>query len=527
LSGHGGSLVEKYQKYKQKIRAKRRARLALWTSLLAGLALALSFHFHFLYPVAWVALVPLLLGMEKTAPRTWVLHWWLAGMAFFAVLLYWMAYVTLVAWIPLAITMSLWWVLLALLTLPLRKTKGAVFLAAFPAAWVAVEFLRSQGPYGFSWGLLAYSLPPELPLAQVVRWSGVWGLSFLVIAGNVALARAWAAKGWERFAAGGIVGVLAVALLLSPQVGGSPGGVGIQADAGQAESGKGRAVRVALVQPAIPQSKKWLVARKEDYEAHLFRLTERALATNPDIVIWPESAVQQPLPEDLDLLRRLRGLARERGAAFIVGSPYQAGSRSFNSAFYLNPSGALQRYDKLHLVPFGEYIPQRGVFGRIPQTDLVRADLSPGRGPALFALPGGGSVAPIICFESTDSILSRRATERAGLLVILTDDSWFGRSSAQEQHARMGRYRALELGIPVAQAANTGLSFVGDERGRILAQAPLYEEGVAQAIVRLRTFPTWYARLGDALPLGSVAALAFLALVLRVKIPGGKSKGKH
>ena len=365
---------------------------------------------------------------------------------------------------------------------------------ALPCAWVAAEHLRSFDLFGgFPWAYLGYAVHADGPLLELAALGGVWGLSFLL-----ACFAGLAGSGRWRAA----VVLLCAAHLL---------GFALRARAPVGDAGP--PLRAAVVQASVSQDVKWdrALARRH-FRAHLDLTRLAAAGKELDLVVWPESSVPVFLEAEPEYLREVAELADEIGAALVLGGTglgYEPGldrPRVFNSAFAFAPGlGVVDRYDKTHLVPFGEYVPLRGVLGAFSAVASGLAglsDLTPGAAPRL--LETRGAVAPehapaaLICYEVIYPDLVRRAVRSgAGLLLNLTNDAWYGRSSAPHQFLAIAALRAAENGLPMLRAANTGVSGVIDAGGVVLEQTPIFERRALAADVPPRRPATLYTRFGD------------------------------
>ena len=227
-------------------------------------------------------------------------------------------------------------------------------------------------------------------------------------------------------------------------------------------------MKVGIVQGNIPQTLKWDSSVQELILAKYEQLTELVSLNDPDIIFWPETSVPGVLPEEKKLLERLRNLARKGKSFLLVGSVTRTEEGFTNSALLIGPAGETKRrYDKLHLVPYGEYIPFEKQFS-ILRHWIVTGDFIAGKDPTVFEHPKG-PFSVLICFEDIFPDLARRFVgEGAQYLVNITNDAWFLKSAAPYQHAQASVFRAVENHVPVLRAANTGLSCVIDANGRLL-----------------------------------------------------------
>jgi apolipoprotein N-acyltransferase len=468
--------------------------------VLGAWGLALAYPRVDYHALAWLALVPLFCVGLLVSPRT-ALGWgWLVGTVFFVVLLRWLDHTFRVysaipwplTWLPvtaLAAYCGLYFGLVSLAMAWVRRRlgPGAALLLA-PALWVSAEWLRGRLMGGFPWGLVGYSQYAVLPLIQIAELTGVYGVSFVVVTVNAAVAGTLVLS-WRRAA----VGLLAAACLLGATL-----AFGWQrlehAAIAEAE------ISIALMQPAIEQPLKWDPTYQTRTLSIYLELTRRAANTRPDLIVWPETAAPTPLRTDADLQQALADLSARAGAPILVGSIDVADgspARYFNTAFVLSPPGISGRYDKIKLVPFGEYVPLSSLIGFVRGWAEFIADLEPGQHPFVFA----GPPAPfgvVICYEGIFPELVRQFVRGgARFMVNMTNDGWFGRTSGPWQHLSMYSFRAIEHRVAFARAANTGVSAFIGPTGRVERQLGLFERGVLRDVVPLRTRQTLYTRLGD------------------------------
>jgi apolipoprotein N-acyltransferase len=425
--------------------------------------------------------------------------------------LFWLSAVTVPGYVLLCVHFALFGVLFGLASVLLRRSLGsALWVPAVAALWTAIEFARATLFTGFPWmlsGSLVACWPTMLAAAGA---GGVYAVSFLV-----ALVAALAVGRRPEGLAARAVMVVALVVLWA---GGSR-----TADllgAGPA----GPTVSVTAVQPLVP----FKVGPKADPVAQLREQQALCSGLTPggtDLLIWSETMVPGDLLEQVGPL--LAPLAREKRCWFLAGGVIHerrgpasaAGGRNYNSAVLISPEGRLAgRYDKRRLVPFGEYVPLGGCFpGAARIFDLIGTIFSPGDAeqplPAMGRVPLGVS----ICFEDTFPHLARADAERgARLLVNLTNDSWFGRSSEARQHLALAAVRAAETRLPLVRATNTGISALVDSRGRITVppSGGLWQRG----LVRMSPAPggserPYYVRAGDTFAWSCAVAVLILVLV--------------
>jgi apolipoprotein N-acyltransferase len=465
--------------------------------------------------LAWAALAPLLAVTLLRRPREALADGWLMGTVFFVLLLRWLdhtfrTYSAIpwpLTWLPiagLAAYCGLFFGLVAALVSWLARRLGPTrALAVAPFLWVTAEWVRGRIFSGFPWGLLGYSQYRQLPVIQVAEWTGVYGVSFLIVAVNAAVAGA-VAVGWRRALPGaGAAAVLALGAL----------GFGALR---LAEPAPSATIRVVVVQPSIEQSRKWDPAYQGEVEAIYTALTRQAGESAPALILWPETAAPIFLRRDGPLLARLTALSRELGAPLLVGSVDGDARARFNSAFLLSGRGVLGKYDKIHLVPFGEYVPLARMLGFVKRWAEFISEFEAGGVASVFReLPAPFGV--VICYEGIFPELFREfVAQGVAYMVNITNDAWFGTTAGPWQHLAMLPFRAVENRVAIARAANTGVSATVDPDGRIRQTLGLFERGVLGAELPLRQRTTLYTRLGDLFAYAcltlSVAAVAVGAL---------------
>jgi apolipoprotein N-acyltransferase len=501
-------------------------------ALLSGILLALSFPKFGHAAFGWIALAPLLVALSyrrQSLRRSFGLGL-LAGFVYFAGTLYWFV-VTLTSFgglsTPLAACASamgmaylaLYPAMFAVIQARLVRALGQAALLLAPAVWVATEMARTYSPLDFPWDLLGYSQVTVLPIAQLASLVGIYGLSLLVALVSAVAAYATVA---HRDPRRWLACVLAAALVLGTGVWGT---VRIRR---QALISAGAPVRVAVLQGNILQDQKWDPAMRDAIMQRYIDMTREAIGRNAEFILWPESAMPTPYEQDLPRGALLRRLAREAHVTLLVGSdqvepvrPVLAAkappSRMYNAAYLIQPDGSTAAvYRKIHLVPFGEYVPfSRLLFFVGPLVEAV-SDFAPGTEATLLPV-GGHMVSTAICYEVIYAGLMRSFAVRGSeLLTTITNDAWYGWSSAAYQHWEQASLRAIEDGRYLARAANTGISGFVDPYGRVLQRSNMFQSAVMVEDVRFLTGRTIYSRIGDVVGWLSVAlTLAALLASLR------------
>jgi apolipoprotein N-acyltransferase len=412
--------------------------------------------------------------------------------------------------LALAAYLALYPALFALILQRLVARFGIRGLLLAPAVWVATEFGRGYLFTGFPWVNLGYSQATVLPVAQLASVCGVWGLSALVALVSTALVLLVFDRTRVRWwlAAAAAAAVVVTAAWGSARLSDS------------ALTREGVPLRIGLVQGNVAQDEKWNQARAGAIVQDYLDLTRRVAGRGARFILWPESALPVFFEEEPLVSAAVRQVAVETGSTLLVGSDQierTAPVRYFNAAFLIDPAGTVAAvYRKVHLVPFGEYVPAKRLLSFAGPLVQAVSDFS--EGDRVVMLPVAGHTASTaICYEVVYPDLAREAT-RVGsqLLTTITNDAWFGRSSAAWQHFEMASLRAVEQGRYLARAANTGISGIVDPYGRVLVRSALFEQAALTGDVRFLTSRTIYARTGDVFAFACVVAtLAALLLTMR------------
>jgi apolipoprotein N-acyltransferase len=486
-------------------------------ALAAGAPLALAFPRPGWWWLALVGLVPLLaLAMAAPSGPEAGVRAWLGGTGFFLAVNSFLFPVVGPFMVPLAMLLGLCWVPVgwlaqALLGGQARPGPGrlAAALVLVPAAFVAGEAVRSWDGLGGPWGLLGASQWNAPALLSVAALGGVWAVGFLLVAVNLAVAAALR----PGMASPARVLAAAVAAALPLAAAGFWVWRPPPAPAGTA--------RVAFVQPGV-------VGPVEER----FRASERLSRSlpaggRPDLVVWGESSLGRDPSASPGDVARLAATARAAGAPVLANVDAERAGEGgiYKSALLVGPDGVLGSYDKLRLVPFGEYVPLRPLLGWVTRfTDAAAVDRH--RGARLAILDADGlAVGPLVCFESAFPDLARNLAARgAEVVVVQTADTTFQGSWGQDQHASLSAVRAVEAGRPVVQAAISGTSAAFDARGRRLAWASGSFRGAAVVALPLTAERTPYARVGDVVPVACGAALAVGAVVAAARRRGQVSR---
>jgi len=478
--------------------------------------------------VAWLGPACLWLGLRGIAPGSAAKRVFLASLAAHTAVLHWIWIVSVVYGhahpligllgpIGLGAYIAAFTAVFGALAAGFARTSwGSPLVLA--VAWTVLDHLRSFALSGFPWATLGYAQHLNPAMLGLAPWTGVYGLSFATALGGFALARAvveWRAAGrltrQTRVAFAVFLAAVAFGAVSYARTPEDPT----------------RTVRVAVLQGNVDQGVKW---SRDWYERTLGiyeDLTRRAAAAGAEIVVWPETAVPGAIGDDPRQVARIRKLARETAALLVVGAVglEDAGdgrSRVYDSAFLIASDGTvLDRYDKSHLVPFGEYVPFATLLGRVFEAvarGMADTAVTPGAGPRPLDLPIPGedgvrlTAGVLICYEILFPDLVRRfVRDGAEMFFAITNDAWYGRTGAPFQFLAITALRSAEARVWTARAANTGVSAIIDARGRVRARTRIFERDWLQADVPLRPAPvggSFYTRHGDVFAWACWAVLA-------------------
>jgi apolipoprotein N-acyltransferase len=491
-----------------------------WTrpglAVVSGLALAAAFPKIDLNLFAWVAFVPLFYAIEHQPLRRVFGYAWLQGFVCFVGSLYWVVIALHdFAGMPAVLAVLPMLLLAAIMG---TYTAAAIWSGAFtarrlripsvltiPIAWTALEWVRTYFPIGFPWNLLGYAAYRNIELIQFAEFTGVYGVSALIIFFNVVtyvVMFQLYPRRVQTASLGALTGTMALALIF--------GSWRIHRLSTAAPQGS---LKVAMVQGDIPQSLKWdpkfLETSFEIYRAQ----SEAAAQRGADLIVWPEAAATfffQPndryparFADDAAYRQRLLQLAARTGEPILFGAPALGVEDNrigfYNRAYLVSARGKVEGwYDKIQLVPFGEYVPLRKLLGGLVKRVVAGfGDMFAGREQTIFEVHGA-KLAVLICYESVFPNLTRTAVKRgAGILMNITNDAWYGKSSAPYQMLAMAAMRSVETKVPMVRVANTGISAVIQSDGTITARTALFKRGTETEHVYWRQEKTVYAQVGD------------------------------
>jgi apolipoprotein N-acyltransferase len=509
----------------------KRAVIALVAGMLSVLAMA-PFN---AWPVLFVTFPVVVWLIDGAAAGKWrgvpaaaMAGFWF-GLGYFVPGLYWTGNAFLVdaptfAWLmPFAVLgLPTYLALFPALGFALARliwTRDASRVLALAIGLTVSEWLRGYVLSGFPWNAFGYALSEPLALAQAASLIGLWGMTFLSVA--IFASPAALIDGSSRGRKPWIAPVAALSLLVSMGVYGA-----VRLSLQPTELTK---VKLRIMQPNLQQDVKFNYAAKAEVMQKYLTLSDRASGPqstgvrDAQILIWPESAFPFFLTREADAMAQIAELL-PKGTVLMTGSvrapdgpPGARVSRAYNSIYVIDhDGGVLSVYDKLHLVPFGEYLPFQEWMEKLGFVQLTRVHggFIPGARRRAMEIPNAPRALPLICYEAVFPGNVAARDDRPGWVVNLTNDGWFGNSTGPYQHLQQARLRAIEEGLPMVRAANTGISAVIDPSGRIVARLGLGIEGVLDASLPSPLPPTVYARLGD-IPAAIIVAAALLFVVRR------------
>ena len=497
---------------------------------LSGLLLTGAFPKIGLDWLAWFALVPLLAAIANLSAKKSFRIGFIAGLAHYLSLLYWVVPVMRTyGYLPLYLSIAILFLFAAVLALfpavfsmvlaAIGRTP-ARFLITTPLLWVALEYIRTFFCTGFPWALLGHSQYLRHYLIQIADLFGAYGISFLIALSNAALFLAlthmtkqtWQHKPVSKRPLAAAAVLFALGFLFTCIYG------AWRIKTTDQLMAVSPTARLAVIQGNIKQTVKWDPAFQAATIKTYKRLSLAAKSENPDLIIWPESATPFYLFYDKEPTQKVIEGIQQADTDFLIGSPSFARNQGnieyYNSAYLIQPrSKSISKYDKAHLVPYGEYVPFKRWLPFLGKVVAQVGDFRPGKSGKILPWKKDASLGIQICYEIIFPGLSREMVKNnAVLLLNITNDAWFGTSSGPYQHFSMTIFRAVENRRTLARAANTGISGFIDPAGRILASTALLEEAVVTRTVPLIHKKTFYTRFGDLLALACLVGTIFVIL---------------
>ncbi len=508
----------------------------VFLAVLSGLLLFLSFPKYGSGLLAWIAFIPLFFALKKASTFTQgFLLGFITGIVSYTGIIYWIAYVIVnYGYLPLHTGIILMLLLACYLSLYIALFAGGIlyfrekiplYLTA-PVLWICFEYGKSFMLTGFPWENLGYSQYLNTYLLQFADVAGVSGLSFLIILVNTALFEIINKRSKKGYILAGIVflmlaGVYIYGICRLDQVNkvvqNSPG------------------MEVSLIQGNIDQSVKW----NENYQKKTLSIYEQLSLENSSrnggLIVWPETAAPFVFQNESHLRDQIVNLSLVSKNWLLFGSvsysPQKDNDGYFNSAYLLSPSGDVKgRYDKVHLVPYGEYVPFRDLIPFVKGFTAGIGDMGTGKGFYPLSIDDK-KIGVLICYEGILPFAARMYKQNsAELLVNITNDAWFGSTSAPFQHFSMAVFRAVETRLFLIRAANTGVSGIIDPCGKIISRTGIFREDAVKGYIKFVNVPTFYAKHGDILVIicfGLVIIYFFASIKWRVRNAGRKHAGSN
>jgi apolipoprotein N-acyltransferase len=495
----------------------------------SGILLTLSFPKTGISFLAWFALVPLFAASRNLSYKDSFSLGLLTGLAHYLTLMYWLAhtmttyghlpfYVSLPILFLLSFYLALYIALFSMTVTRLCATPIFLFFTA-PLIWVSLEYIRSFLFTGFPWELLGYSQFNMLDIIQISDIFGVYGISFCIVIVNTTLfliylgltGKDWGGKsiGIKQAAAA----TAAVAVLLA-----AVWGYGVrQIQRLHERIVNSPSIKAAIIQGNIDQAKKWDPAFQRSSTLKYIRLSMLSKKFKPDLVVWPETATPFYFTRNLELSELVLSGIRETGTDFLIGSPaFNVKDHKieyFNSAFLVDATGKVMgRYDKSHLVPFGEYVPLKKWLPFVGKMVESVGDFRAGKKGRTLKWKNF-RIGVLICYEAIFPPLARAMVQNhASILINITNDAWYGKSSAPYQHFSMAIFRAVENRRSLVRAANTGISGFIDPSGRIIESTDLFKDAVITQKVPMLDMKTFYTRFGDVFAMACLGLSVFFIL---------------
>ena len=479
---------------------------------------------------AWFALVPLLIAIRDVTPRQGFLLAMIAGIVHYIGLLYWLVYTMhTYGYLPIYQSVAFLFIMAMYLSIfwgcfgwfAAAKIHSPSQLWLLPTIWTALEYIRTYLLTGFPWGFLGHTQYKQIWIIQIADLIGVYGVTFLLVSINISMFMCFASflkyrwKGkYIRFRTV-FISILASGLMVTASF--YYGQYRIKAVNQSLK--KAPKVKIALIQGNIDQSIKWVKSFQDFTIKRYNRLSHSSLSDKPQLIVWPETATPFYFTYDKELTQKVVIGVKKNKAAYLIGSPSVTVKKGlvqyYNSAYLIDKNGTtIDKYDKVHLVPFGEYVPLKKYLTFAGKIVEQVGDFRSGKKGNTLQW-GNKKLGLQICYEIIFPDLSRALVlNGADLLINITNDAWFGATSAAYQHFAMAVFRAVENKRALARSANTGISGFVDPAGRILATTPLYEEKVLTHSASILKKITIYSRFGD------IFAIACLSLMTIIVISG-------
>jgi apolipoprotein N-acyltransferase len=529
---------------------------------LSGLLLAFTFPDYSVNTLAWFALVPFLVAQylsmikRSTSDRSGIYsnsnsstylklaaYGFLFGFIFCVLLLSWIRVFGYISWISLAVALSVFYAVFGAGTqMIMRNFNAPGRFVMIPVFWMLLEYLRSNGAWGFGWGNIG-STVENTHILSIASYVGEIGLGGVVVSFNVLLFEASKAL-FVRIKTTNVRAAIIVITIIVIFTGIQYMDESDRDNAKEEHNSPGYEISITVIQPNIPQSLKVSGKYNETIKSIYADMTGQALSDStgymPDLLVWPESVLVSYAADEKPFYGAMKEYVNRAGSSFLFGTIDKDNKdKIYNNAVFAAPGKQEQSYQKIHLVPFGEFMPMRGAVEKVNKMAKLVTDKSPGDNYSVFNLspnPNTHKVdskrsirksgydevgfSSIICFESADSALvGKLVSEGARMIVVLTNDGWFKDPAALEQHFRISRMRAVEYGVPVVQVANTGVTGFIDKNGRVTKKTAIKKRSILRGTVEPAVRPAVFAVFRPWLPylLGAVFAIGIASAMIRKK----------
>jgi len=464
-------------------------------ALLSGVLVGLSYpplHLGFL---AWFGLIPLIYILLNVKSRQAIQLAFLASITANFISLYWIGFNSGAGFVPVfasligaVIYLGIFWAGFGyIVSFIERKSSKGLFI--LPFVWVSMELLRSLGPLGFPWINLALTQTEYLPLIQIADITGSYGISFWIMLINIGFYLSIISKNKLKYL---VITSMIFLLVLSFGI------VRINT----IEEIVTEPVSIAITQPNINPDEKWEPESREEIFSLMHGFLDSALNLDPDLVLWPESAVPAYLRLSSQRRRPIVNKLKKYNIPLLSGTVDRifndsAEKKYYNSTIFIKPDGNIKMYHKIHLVPFAEYIPLSEKFLSLKKLNFGQGNFTPGREYTTFKL-NSTLFSNIICYESSmPSIVKKLVKNGAKFITIQANDGWLGRSAGPYQHFELARLRAIENRVPIVRCANTGISGVIDPIGIVQMKIPLGEQSILKAEILPAQKLTFYTKYGE------------------------------
>ena len=489
----------------------RTNRLIWFLPISSGILYAVGFPRLDFSIAAWISLVPLLIAIQKVSPRRALTMGWVAGSLAFLLILYWTTIsmhqygglplpITIPPLLMLVTYIGLYFAGFCYLFIWIRSKIRIPSVILAPVIWTTLEWIRAHALTGLPWGLLGYSQYQNLPMIQIADLTGVYGVSFIIVLTNAAIFEGLRLFDPTRVRTA-TVSLITACLCLT-----LVWGYG-QWQLQRLDQAAVKSAHIGVVQANIPQDIKWDSAFRQETLRRYEQLTHQVAETGVDLVVWPEAAMPFIFEDNRFFKQQVLDIVKREESPLLFGSPARARNRNgnlslTNSAFLVDSKGnVLSRQDKIHLVPFGEYVPLSPLLFFLDKMVTGIGNFSAGNSYTVMRVPsssGETRLGVVICFEVIFPDLVRRyVREGTDIMVTITNDAWFGRSSAPYQHFAMVVFRSIENRVPFVRAANTGISGFIEATGEIRLRTDIFSTVAVHDQVRYSGERTFYTKAGN------------------------------